>query len=103
MDTELGALRRSRWEKAFENGEAGSGKGGSSFLGKLSPADGDDPQTSANRKATIVLEHLIQVIMSRRIEACHLVVTWSLPSPRLIDRLQMWPTPCSIGMSTGNG
>ena len=47
FDKELGALRKSRWLKAF------------------SPSDGsgadNDAKTSVNRKATIVIEHIIQV------------------------------------------
>ena len=45
MDKELIALRNARWEKAF------SGKGLS---------EEEDETVARNRKATIVIEHLIQ-------------------------------------------
>ena len=48
MDRELGLMRKSRWEKAFKNG---SDNGSSTASGS------DD---DVNRKASIVLEHLIQ-------------------------------------------
>ncbi|CAB9506494.1 Receptor-type guanylate cyclase gcy [Seminavis robusta] len=47
MDKELGALRKSRWDKAFAID--GSAK-----------EDGGETHVAVNRKATIVLEHLIQ-------------------------------------------
>ena len=42
MDKELGAKRKARWEKAFSGEEE------------------EDAQTATNRKATIVLEHIVQ-------------------------------------------
>ena len=45
-DEELGANRKARWAKAF----AGNG----------SAAEGEPEDVAVNRKATIVLEHLIQ-------------------------------------------
>jgi hypothetical protein len=48
MDKELGALRKARWEKAFND---------STEAARDSTGDG---HTDANRKATIVLEYVIQ-------------------------------------------
>ena len=48
MDKELGGLRKARWDKAFAKEQSQR---------NLAV---DDPITSVNRKATIVLEHLIQ-------------------------------------------
>lgn len=56
-DRELGALRKARWEKAFSTGSNG---------GIGNPVDGSDEvrgkmaMDDVNRKATIVIEHLIQ-------------------------------------------
>lgn len=49
FDKDLGALRRNRWEKAFDKSEQNNGSRGS----RGSRAD-------SNRKASIVIEHLIQ-------------------------------------------
>lgn len=46
VDKELGALRKKRWEKAFKDGN-----------GEVSSQSQED----INRKATIVIEHMIQV------------------------------------------
>ena len=54
VDKELGDLRRQRWEKAFLNGSGNAARVSSC---------GSDEQTrkdDVNRKATIVIEHLIQ-------------------------------------------
>ena len=48
VDKELKALRNGRWEKAFQLGAAAGG----------SPEE--DSRDSTNRKATIVIEHIIQ-------------------------------------------
>jgi hypothetical protein len=45
MDKELGAARKARWNKAFSEGDSNHD---------------EDEKTRINRKATIVLEHLIQ-------------------------------------------
>ena len=52
FDKELGALRKNRWLKAFSKDNAD---------GEPSSVAGDDARTSVNRKATIVIEHIIQV------------------------------------------
>ena len=49
MDKELGAARKARWNKAFDEGAAD----GSEKVEETS-------QEAINRKATIVIEHLIQ-------------------------------------------
>jgi len=49
MDKELGGLRKARWEKAFNKPDS------SRNLLQV-----EDSHTQTNRKATIVLEHLIQ-------------------------------------------
>ena len=49
FDKELGALRKNRWRKAFSPPDPGD------------VANTEDPTTSINRKATIVIEHIIQV------------------------------------------
>ena len=49
FDKELGALRKHRWLKAFAPSDLGDA------------TSADDPTTSVNRKATIVIEHIIQV------------------------------------------
>jgi hypothetical protein len=55
MDKQLGALRRERWTKAFNKDNA-------SLIGDSSDNTNEDNRTVVNnRKATIVLEHLIQV------------------------------------------
>ena len=65
MDKELGALRKARWEKAFNNEVTRSG---------IATACQDDAHTNTNRKATIVLEHLIQVCFHGHLVACMLAV-----------------------------
>ena len=50
MDKELGAARKARWEKAFSKEVSSS----------LTSSTGDNALAHVNRKATIVLEHLIQ-------------------------------------------
>lgn len=55
MDKELGALRKSRWEKAFSGG--GSNVNDTPVETEQSKLSS---HTDVNRKATIVLEHLIQ-------------------------------------------
>ena len=50
MDKPLGALRKKRWGKAFDLDVS---------ISSMEGAD-EDPHDVVNRKATIVLEHLIQ-------------------------------------------
>ena len=53
VDKELGEQRRQRWDRAFSNG---TGKNAAT-----SPSNDDQArQDDVNRKATIVIEHLIQ-------------------------------------------
>ena len=47
VDKELGALRKKRWETAFST--------------NCTTSTPDSEQDDVNRKATIVIEHLIQV------------------------------------------
>jgi hypothetical protein len=58
MDKKLGALRKNRWDKAFHS-------------------ESDGPQESrqdmANRKATIVIEHMIQAS-----DVCHTMQHWQI-------------------------
>ena len=49
MDKELGGLRKARWEKAFNKP-----------VSSRNLLQVEDSHTETNRKATIVLEHLIQ-------------------------------------------
>jgi hypothetical protein len=59
MDKELGAARKARWNKAFDENEDGSERD-------------DTSHEAINRKATIVIEHLIQV-SKKNIERLHLL------------------------------
>jgi hypothetical protein len=54
MDKQLGALRKERWAKAFNKDTVSS-------IGGSDDAKEDNRMVVNNRKATIVLEHLIQV------------------------------------------
>ena len=54
MDKQLAALRRERWAKAFN-------KDNVSVLGDSDSSNEENRIVVKNRKATIVLEHLIQV------------------------------------------
>lgn len=56
MDKELGALRKARWDKAFRQDTSSSKSASSSGSSGV-----QDAVVDVNRKATIVLEHLIQV------------------------------------------
>jgi 3'5'-cyclic nucleotide phosphodiesterase/Adenylate and Guanylate cyclase catalytic domain len=62
MDGDLNLARKERWSKAFSEWHPGGG-GGSS----------DDEETSANRKATIVIEHLIQAS-----DVAHTMQHWNI-------------------------
>ena len=65
MDKDLKVLRNARWEKAFKSGEDGSS--GSS----ADDSKSDGTTSVVNRKATIVLEHLIQAS-----DVCHTMQHW---------------------------
>lgn len=74
MDKELGALRRSRWEKAFKSCKDPSSE--------HRPESVMDDQSSAseiaNRKATIVLEHLIQAAdVAHTMQHWHVYIKWN--------------------------
>lgn len=56
-DKELGALRKARWKVAFSEDSS----------------DGTSPMLGKNRKATIVLEHLIQAS-----DVCHTMQHWHI-------------------------
>jgi len=63
VDKELGALRKRRWEKAF-NAQEGT--------------EESDLQTDANRKATIVIEHLIQAAdVAHTMQHWHVYRKWN--------------------------
>ncbi|CAJ1939145.1 unnamed protein product [Cylindrotheca closterium] len=60
MDKELAAARKARWEKAFN------------------PELDEDPVTASNRKATIVLEHLIQASdVAHTMQHWHIYRRWN--------------------------
>ena len=64
MDKELGALRKARWEKAFS--------------GDSDSSSSSDAATDVNRKATIVLEHLIQASdVSHTMQHWHVYRKWN--------------------------
>jgi class 3 adenylate cyclase len=61
VDKELGALRRQRWEKAFNE-----------------PVEEEDPRDTVNRKATIVIEHLIQASdVAHTMQHWHVYQKWN--------------------------
>ena len=61
MDKELNAMRRKRWDKAFA--DHSSDTSGKFSTGSHGAGHSDHDQEVSNRKATIVIEHLIQVCM----------------------------------------
>jgi class 3 adenylate cyclase len=62
MDKELGAVRKRRWEKAF----------------KIQKSPLSDSQTNANRKATIVIEHVIQAAdVAHTMQHWHVYRKWN--------------------------
>eukprot|EP00980_Cylindrotheca_fusiformis_P009290 scaffold2038_cov119-Cylindrotheca_fusiformis.AAC.1 len=65
VDKELQALRKARWETAFSNGDAAAGQL-------------DDRVESEDRKATIVIEHLIQASdVSHTMQHWHIYKKWN--------------------------
>jgi len=67
MDTELGSLRRALWNKAFNEEVV------------------EDPMTSLNRKATIVIEHIIQASdIAHTMQHWHIYRKWN---SRLFEEL----------------
>jgi hypothetical protein len=73
---ELKELRNSRWEKAFSDTDRGSSK--------------ESTKEAADRKATIVIEHLIQVRAGIRFSIKHVPHAACYRHP-------MYPTQCNIG------
>lgn len=70
MDKELGALRKQRWGKAFSGQEKHKSDG--------RPRDAEDAAEDVNRKATIVLEHLIQASdVSHTMQHWHVYQQWN--------------------------
>ena len=68
-DKELGALRKERWNKAFSEEKL----------------EDDDITTTVNRKATIVIEHLIQASdVSHTMQHWHVYLKWN---EKLFDEL----------------
>ena len=62
MDKGLKEIRNSRWDKAFNE----------------SRQDSEIPETTINRKATIVIEHLIQASdVSHTMQHWHIYVKWN--------------------------
>ena len=65
MDKELGAKRKARWNKAFSDGEDCA-------------SQDEDEQMKINRKATIVIEHLIQASdISHTMQHWHVYAKWN--------------------------
>ena len=63
MDKDLGAARKARWNKAFAEGAASMN---------------EDSQTTTNRKATIVIEHLIQASdVAHTMQHWHIYTKWN--------------------------
>jgi class 3 adenylate cyclase len=69
-DKDLGALRKARWEKAFKNDARSVTSNGTS----IDSSNQDD----VNRKATIVIEHLIQASdVSHTMQHWHVYLKWN--------------------------
>ena len=70
VDKELGALRKKRWSKAFA-------KQGSNGVDGKELAIFESPLDSVNRKATIVIEHIIQASdVSHTMQHWHVYIKW---------------------------
>jgi 3'5'-cyclic nucleotide phosphodiesterase len=89
-DKELKVLRNSRWDRAFSASEA---------------ADTEDEQTAINRKATIVIEHLIQASdVSHTMQHVSLALISASDCPvHLFSRSLGFAPPFLSGKSTVNG
>lgn len=75
MDKDLGAARKARWAKAFADGSM------------ISTGNGGDDETTdyVNRKATIVMEHLIQASdVAHTMQHWHVYRKWN---HRLFDEM----------------
>ena len=71
MDKDLGAARKARWNKAFS-------------AATLDSSDHADPTRSINRKATIVIEHLIQAS-----DVAHTMQHWHIFRVSFVDELSL--------------
>ena len=68
MDKDLKALRNARWERAFHK----------------SKSTAENPLDTVNRKATVVIEHLIQASdVSHTMQVRRLLSLWELEKPGL--------------------
>ena len=77
VDKELGALRKGRWDKAFQD----SGQA----------LKGDSKDTDRNRKATIVIEHLIQASdVAHTMQHWHVYQKWVSPAVKSIVFVIDW-------------
>ena len=66
-------MRKARWAKAFSDGRADSDGGV-----ECSPQDREDDRVGINRKATIVLEHLIQASdVAHTMQHWHVFQKWN--------------------------
>ena len=77
MDKDLGAARKERWNKAFSETP-------------LDNSDHADPTKSVNRKATIVIEHLIQAS-----DVAHTMQHWHIFRVRIFNRINL-SRDCSL-------
>ena len=81
MDKELGAARKKRWEVAFANSNNGTttqSSPSSPDNDDVSAHDSDTDEMAINRKATIVLEHLIQASdVSHTMQQWHVFRKWN--------------------------
>lgn len=66
MDKDLGSLRKARWDKAFHQSSSTNGKSNS------------HKKEESDRKATIVLEHLIQASdVAHTMQHWHIYLRWN--------------------------
>ena len=80
MDKELGAARKKRWEVAFANSKETTTTQSlpSPDNDDVSAHDSDTDEMAINRKATIVLEHLIQASdVSHTMQHWHVFRKWN--------------------------
>jgi hypothetical protein len=80
MDKDLKELRNGRWDKAFSG----------------MPQEDKNPSDSVNRKATIVIEHLIQASDIAHVRPTHSLFIFETSRKRICR-------PCNTGMCTGDG
>jgi hypothetical protein len=92
-DPDLKKLRNSRWDRAFNQAR--------------DDKEGESEKAANDRKATIVIEHLIQVRLMCS-SFCVLFVSWLLTKGTNIflaiaNRRLMWLTQCSTGKFIESG